>query len=37
LAVLRKEAVLANVDDTVGKYEHLIRRAIDQLEASWYG
>jgi hypothetical protein len=32
VVVLRKAAEVANVDDTVRKYEHLIHRTIDQLE-----
>jgi hypothetical protein len=32
LAVLHKTTEVANFDDTVCKYEHLIRRTIDQLE-----
>jgi hypothetical protein len=32
LAVLHKAAEVANFDDTVHKYEHLIHRTIDRLE-----
>jgi hypothetical protein len=32
LAILHRAAEVANVDDTVRKYEHLIHRTIDQLE-----
>jgi hypothetical protein len=36
LAVLRRAAEVANIDDTVRKYEHLIHRTIDQLEKLYF-